>query len=283
MNLIGKIFVLIILLLSMLFMVLAMAVYSTQKNWRDAYQTSQKNLQQKTTEYGRLDSASKLTESNLQRKLDEAEARETLLQEQYELLTESSTLLQEEISDLKQQKRDDTAAVASTQDNANRLASENTVLQKDVIDAQEASDQSFAATVAATSKLHDSEVKLDSATETVGALTEQVARMTEYLRSEGLDPNTQVGDIKPRVDGYISSIRRRAGDETIELTIGSDDGIKRGHTVEVYRTTGDPGQSKWLGRAVVLSTDGDRSYARILPELKKGRIQEGDRVATRFN
>lgn len=283
MNLIGKIFVLIILLLSMLFMVLAMAVYSTQKNWKDAYQASQKSLQQQRTDYGKLDSAYKLMESNLQRDLDAANQQLSKAESELVALNARNEDIQTEVNDLKQERRDATTAVASTQANAERLASENTVLQKDIIDAQEAADRSFAATVDATSELNDSEVKLASATETIGDLTEQVAGMTEIMRNEGLDPATRVGDSKPRVGGYISSIRRRAGDETIELTIGSDDGIKRGHTVEVYRSTGEPGQSKWLGRAVVLSTDGDRSYARILPELKKGRIQEGDRVATRFN
>ena len=283
MNLIGKLLVVVIFLLTGLFVVLAMGVYSTQKNWRDAYQASQKTLQQKNVDYEQLDSASKLMESNLKRDLAAANQRLTLVETERAALVTSNENLQAEVNGLKQDSRDATTAVASTQDNAERLTSENVVLQKDIIAAQQAADQSFTATVAATSRLHDSEVKLASATETLGDLTEQVAGMSAVMRNEGLDPATRVGDSKPRVDGYISSVRRQAGSETIELTIGSDDGIKRGHTVEVYRTTDQLGQSKWLGRAVVLSTDGDRSYARILPELKKGRIQEGDRVATRFN
>ena len=107
--------------------------------------------------------------------------------------------------------------------------------------------------------------------------------MTAVMRSEGIDPATRVGDVVPKVDGYVSLVRRRAGDETIEITIGADDGIKKGHTVEVFRTSDALGQSKYLGRAVVLSANGDRAWARILPELKKARIQEGDRVATRLN
>ena len=283
MNLIGKIFVLIILLMSVLFMVLAMAVYSTQKNWHDSYVKSQQQLQQKDAEYKRLESKTQLTERELQRQIDAATQEIGHLQSARTTLLAQNEDLQAESQRLKQESRDATVAVSSTQANAERLADENTVLQRNIIAAQEASDKAFEQTVAATSKLHDTEVKLTSATESVDELTEKVANMAIVMRREGLDPNMLVGDTKPTVEGYISSISRRGGDETIEITIGSDDGIKPEHTVEIFRTAAEPGQSKWLGRAEVLSTNGDRAYARVLRNLKKGNIQEGDRVATRLN
>lgn len=283
MNLIGKIFVLIILLMSMLFMVLAMAVYSTQTNWREAYVNSQKQLNQKNLEYGRLESRLQLTESELQRQVDAVTQDIGRLQTELTEKLSQIDVMEAETTRLKQESRDATAAVSSTEANAERLANENTVLQRDIVDAQQASDQAFTKTVEATSALHDTQVKLASAEETISELTERVANMTAVMRSEGLDPHMLAGDTKPTVEGYISTVSRRGGDETIEITIGSDDGIKPEHTVEIYRTAAQPGQSKWLGRAVVLSTDGDRAYARVLRDMKKGNIQEGDRVATRLN
>lgn len=283
MNLIGKIFVVVIVLMSMLFMVLSMAVYSTHRNWKEAYaklnteNTALKSQSQKDSSKFQLEIEEK------QRQIGVGEQEIARLQSERVALVARNEDIQTEVNDLKQERRDATAAVASTQANAERLSEENVVLQRDIIVAQEASDESFAKTVEATSDLHDSQVKLANAETSVEELTEQVAGMTLAMRENGIDPATRVGDVKPRVEGYVSLIRRRAGDETIEVTIGSDDGIKPGHTVEVFRSSKNPGQSKWLGRAEVLTTNGDRAYARIIPALKKGRIQEGDRVATRLN
>ncbi|WP_425396455.1 hypothetical protein [Aeoliella sp.] len=283
MNLIGKIFVVIIFLMGGLFMVLAMAVYSSQVNWRDAYKKSQELYTQRDTEYKRLVSSTDLTEAELNRQILAANKEIGALQSERERLVGDYELLQKQVSDLTQENRDAKAAVSSTQANAERLADENNVLQREIIAAQEASDKAFEQTVRATSELHDKEVKLVVAEENIEQLTERVAEMTIIMRREGLDPHMLVGDTIPTVQGYISTVSRRGGDETIEITIGSDDGIKPEHTVEIYRTASDPGQSKWLGRAVVLSTDGDKAYARVLPKLKKGQIQRGDRVATRLN
>lgn len=283
MNLIGKIFVAVILLLSVVFMILAMATYSTHKNWKNAYTTANTKLTQTNAQLQRNDSAHKLQVEEMQQKIDSANQLVRNLQSERQALVSRNEDIQTEINDLKQERRDATAAVTSTQANNERLANENVTLQGETIAAQEAADRSFQTTVEATAELHDASVKLANTAELSDELTQQVATMTEVMRAEGIDPATRVGDVVPRVNGYVSLVRRRAGDETIEITIGSDDGIKRGHTIEVFRTNDSLGQSKYLGRAVVLSTNGDRAYARIVPELKKARIQEGDRVATRLN
>ena len=283
MNRIGQLFVAIILLMSLLFMTLAMAVYSTHKNWQQAYNTLDAKYKTLDASSKQASSAAELKEAELQGKLDASQMNVALLQSERQSLVARNEDIQTEINDLKQERRDATAAVASTEANAERLSDENTVLRRDVIAANEAADAAFNKTQDATGKLFDTSIKLASATEEITLLTENNANLKEVMINEGLDPNMRVGDTKPTVGGYISSIRRRAGDETIEITIGSDDGIKPEHTVEIYRMTQNPSETKYLGRAVVLSTDGDRAYARILPNLKTGHIQEGDRVATRLN
>ena len=62
----------------------------------------------------------------------------------------------------------------------------------------------------------------------------------------------------------------------VEITIGSDDGLKPGHTAEIYR--GD----RYLGRIEILKTDPDRAVGRVDNRYQQGPIQEGDRVATRL-
>ena len=178
---------------------------------------------------------------------------------------------------LTKQQTEATTAIAATQQQNEALSKTNQQLQSQMITAQEAADRAFSRVVDATSRLHDAKIKIDNQLERLNQLNNQVSDMSTVMRRSGLNPNSRPGDIKPTVDGFVSYIQRRAGAEQIELTIGSDDGLERGHTVEIFRN------DKYLGRAEVLSTNPDKSIARILPEYKRYRIQEGDRVATRLN
>jgi hypothetical protein len=63
----------------------------------------------------------------------------------------------------------------------------------------------------------------------------------------------------------------------IEVSLGSDEGLRRGHKLDVYRLTGG-----YLGRAEVVDTNPDRAVARIIPEFRQGIIRKGDRVATKL-
>ena len=77
-------------------------------------------------------------------------------------------------------------------------------------------------------------------------------------------------------DGLVSAVRRRGSTQLIEVTIGADDGLRAGHTVEVFRG------SKYLGRAEIIRTTPDRAIGKIDRRFLHGQIQEGDRVATRL-
>jgi hypothetical protein len=101
--------------------------------------------------------------------------------------------------------------------------------------------------------------------------------MARVMLNAGLDPASRSDDVIPKVEGFISGVTRRAGAETIEITIGYDAGIRRNHTVEIYRGT------DYVGRAVVLETSPNRAVARVIPESKNRFIEEGDSVATRLS
>jgi hypothetical protein len=96
------------------------------------------------------------------------------------------------------------------------------------------------------------------------------------MSEQGLDPDTEPGAVVPTVDGVVSQIRRAAGAQLVEVTIGADDGLKAGNTVEVFRG------SKYLGRVEILQTSPDKSVGRVDRRFQQGQIQEGDRVATRL-
>ena len=61
----------------------------------------------------------------------------------------------------------------------------------------------------------------------------------------------------PSVDGLVSQVKQTAGAQLVEVTIGADDGLKQGNTVEVYRG------SRYLGRIEILKTSPDRAVGRV--------------------
>jgi hypothetical protein len=108
------------------------------------------------------------------------------------------------------------------------------------------------------------------------AITRQVARMSKLLRANGIDPGLDPDFLMEPSDGIVSAIRRKGATQLIEVTIGADDGLQAGHTVEVFRG------SKYLGRAEIIQTSPDRAIGKLDRRFLRGQIQEGDRVATRL-
>jgi hypothetical protein len=191
-------------------------------------------------------------------------------------LVARNTEMQAERDQLRQEQRDATAAVAATQANNDRLAADATNLRQQIRAEQLARDEAFKATLAATEELHQLRNEYETALKRSQELTSENAGMRQVMHSEGLDPNADPSGVVPTVDGVVSQIRRVAGGQLVELTIGSDDGLKEGNTVEVFR--GD----RYLGRLEIMRTSPDKSVARVDRRFQQGAIQEGDRVATRL-
>jgi signal transduction histidine kinase len=279
MNLLGKIFIVAIMIMSVVFMTLALMVYATHKNWkevvdgtnglRNQLQTAQTQFEQFKNEHNRLESQLKGENESFQqqvRKLETERANQS----------ERNAALLAENEQLRAERRDATAAVAATQANNQRLANEVTGLREDIRTNEQARDKSFQATLSATEELHQAKGKLDNTLERNRQLTQQVSGMTRVMDAKGIDPNTPPDAVVPTVDGMVSRVRQAAGAQLVEVTIGADDGIKQGNTVEVYRG------GRYLGRVEIVKTAPDRAVGRVDRRFQQGQIQEGDRVATRL-
>lgn len=276
MNLLGKIFVVLILVMSVVFMTLALAVYATHKNWKEVaadlnsqLNTAKGQLAQQVDDYNRL-------EGQLKGELESRLQQVRKLEAERETLAQRNAGIQSELDQLKSERRDATAAVAATQQNNQRLADEVTTLRADIRTNEQARDQAFATTLKATEDLHQAKGELDNTVERNRQLTSQVANYTAIIDAGGLDKNTPPDAVVPTVDGLVSRVRQSAGAQLVEVTIGADDGLKQGNTVEVYRG------GRYLGRLDIVRTSPDRAVGRVDRRFQQGQIQEGDRVATRL-
>ena len=81
----------------------------------------------------------------------------------------------------------------------------------------------------------------------------------------------------PAVEGVVLAVN---ADGLVEISIGSDDGLMKGHALEVVRR--GSGVSVWLGRVEVTETSPDKAVCKVLPEFLQRPIQRDDRVTSRL-
>jgi hypothetical protein len=279
MNWLGKVFVVLILIMSLIFMGLSMAVYATHKNWREVIEGPnglRQQLDEARAANEQLKNEHNRLVETLTREKEAAEQQLAKLETERVALADRNVQIQTELDQLRQQQREHIAAVASTQALNEGLSNEATGLRQQIRNEQQARDAAFAKTLEATEAVHQLTGQYESALERSKQLTRQVSGMTFILREQGIDPATEPGAVVPTVDGVVSQVRRTAGAQLVEVTIGADDGLKAGNTVEVFRG------SKYLGRVEILQTSPDKSVGRVDRRFQQGQILEGDRVATRL-
>jgi len=276
MNWIGKVFVVIILIASLVFMGLALAVYATHKNWQQVSLDLNKKLTDAKSENAKLQTEHNRRVEDLEKEKTIAEQQVAKLDSERVSLTERYAQAQTELEGLRQNQRDHIAAVASTQKINEGLAGEVTELRGRIRTTLQDRDSLFKKALDATEELHKAAGEYNTTLERNKQLTKQVAGKDVVMRAGGIDPNTDPGSVVPTVEGTVSKIERKAGGQLVEITIGADDGLKTGNTLEVSRG------AKYLGRVEIIQTSPDKSVGRVDRKFQQGQIQEGDRVATRI-
>lgn len=286
MTLVGKIFVVAILIMSVVYMGFAMAVYSTHRNWKAVVERP-KDAVGPGKELGlkyQLENAQKENEE-LKLKLEKLDAQLAAEEAAYrqnlaKLETERAELdkqrqqAQSRYDQLAQERRELVGTAAAAQENLDRLTGEVGKLREEIRLTQQKIDASFTKVVTTTDQLHSTHGELERLQERLNQLTATLATYKQKLTANGISPTAPPVDVPPMLKGVVTAVRRG---ELIEVSIGADDGLRVGHTIEVYR-----GQT-YLGRAEIVQTAPDRAVAKILKNYHKGVVQTGDQVATRLN
>jgi hypothetical protein len=135
-----------------------------------------------------------------------------------------------------------------------------------------------------TDKLAKAQAALDQANGQSKVLAQSNAELQAALKRLGVENPAVASRVAAPPPGTLRGVVRAATpDGLVEVSVGSDDGLMRGHTMEVYREGATPNATKYLGRIEILSTKADVSVGKILPQYRRGNIEKDDRVATRLN
>jgi hypothetical protein len=116
-----------------------------------------------------------------------------------------------------------------------------------------------------------------------------LARARAKLIHEGFDPNPPAllpsQAPPPLVKGIVRAVERgrNGANALVEISIGSDDGIAKGHHLTVYRTRVDNGvRPKYLGEILIVDVKPDVAVGEVKLKTKNGNIQKGDNVTSKL-
>lgn len=279
MTYLGRVFTLLVLLLSVVFFIVSLLVNSTHishKTKLAALQTQNKQLETtnnelkglveqlqtsrsqeqaaRVTALGSLQTQLESLKDQLAQKVKQTNDQSAVLTLQSQQLKEASTrvtsltsqndTLTKELDKIVTDRNDQRKRVISLTDSLNSLKS----VEADLL--------------AEKAKLQNDATLFQARAETA----------MSALKAAGIaDPD----DVPPTdLKGEILAVN---GNQMVVVSIGRDDGLREGHKLEVYRG------GQYLGRIEIRKTEDDKSSGQILTSFRKGYIQAGDKVAAKIN
>ncbi|MEM9364612.1 MAG: hypothetical protein AAGD07_01365 [Planctomycetota bacterium] len=275
MTLLGKSFSVLILLLSLTFMVLALAVNASHRNWRDVV-LGPSGLKAQIETIARTNEQLRDSRSKIQANLNrEQAARRTALAALQTQLDQLNEQLRESAANVQQLQATNTELAQLNNSRAaelERLTAEASQLRTQIRTEQQDRDTVFAKTLELTDQMNILRGTVQLQQERNDQLITQVTRYKEVVDAAGIDINDPIDGSPPERNGRVLVIKRDAG--LVEVSIGYDEGLRNGHHLEVTR--GD----RYITKLKVRATYPDRAVADIMRDHSVGVIQEGDRVDT---
>ena len=285
MNLVGKIFVVLIFVMSIVFAGFTVTVYATHKNWRHALlndDTSEGKLGAKPQLDKALDDNQRLmaqrdeleafNKAELQAKINALSALENTNAE----LRKDRTDLEKQLAVSDQKATLAVAEMNLSQKSLDGLRTQNTSLRQSIMAVVAEKDSKHAKILNLTDDLHQAVMQANKLGVRNAELLEDIKNARDHIVQLGGKPGQR--DLAQPPEGVEGIVTATPSREMIEISIGSDDGIAPGHQLDVKR--GVASGAKYIGRVEVVSVRPDKAACKVLPKWLQEPIQRGDRVST---
>lgn len=284
MTLVGKIFTVLIFIMSLVFMSFAVMVFATHKNWKEAAlskdvskATGQIGLRPQLEEAYAAKRALELELESMKTQLAEHQAARRMalavLQSKVEATSADLVAMQGTLDKLQSDHTEVVAKLAVAQATLEKTTADNSQLRTDIVAIQQDRDDKLARVVALADTANQAQTKLAQLEERRQQLLAQVAYQKMTLEQNGIDPDVVPVSLEKPVDGVVTAVSDK---NLVEISIGLDDGIREGVSLEAFRN------NKYLGKVTVRKVTANRSVAEIDPRFLQAPIQKGDRVASKL-
>jgi hypothetical protein len=286
MSTVGKVLVVAQLAFSVLLMGFAGGVYSVQTNWKTKAGAAQTKLDKTTTELNSAKSAN-------QKLQDKSVATEKMLKDAADRAQGTADAAKVQISQLQRQQQqtktelENMRAEAKTAGEEARARRDEAVSMRQInTELHRTRDEQITLAHQYADKIVNLEQAAKAAVEKHNKLLNDYAILQKFIRIKGFDSNPRdvAGLVEPApiVEGVVLSTKKggRNGHELVEISLGSDAGLAKGHELYVYRSDG--GRGKYLGKIRLDFVDYRTAVGVVIQTTKNGLIQEGDNVTTKL-
>jgi hypothetical protein len=285
MTFLGKIVIVVQVVLSLMFMAFTGAVFTVQTNWRTEAQGLKTRLEEDTKSLNQqitdLQGENTNLDSGLKDEEDEKRRHEA-----------DAKSLQAQLAQLQEENRKDKEALAQVTEQARVNGDEAEERRKEAEKIRNENERLIAVTGQQAKELRSKEddiytLELANSAKAKKQITllGQVKDLKDYIASIGkrFDPDEiKAGKtLPPVVTGVVVAVlkNKRGQVEMVEISLGSDDGLARGHSLSIFRTKG---KGKYLGEIRMDYITPDRAVGMIIDRAKTGIIQKGDNVTTKL-
>jgi DNA repair ATPase RecN len=279
MTLLGRIFTLLVLLLSVAFFIISLLANSTHIDHKKKVATFQTQAKQLETT---VDELKKLVEQLQTARAQEQGSRraalaalQTQLESAKEQLAQATTELNDKAAALTLQ----TQQLSATLDRVKQITTQNDTLKIEIDKIITDRNDQRRRVITLTDNLNG----LMSREADLLAERSKLQQSSTYFQAKAdiaesalKDAGITVFEDVPPADlkGEILAINSK---ESVTVSVGKDDGLREGHKMEVFRS------GKYLGRIQISTVKDDQAIGQILPLFRKGYIQVGDKVAAKVN
>ena len=271
MTLLGKIFTGLVFLLSVLFFAFAVAVNATHIDWKSKATKAQTEARDSQTKNQNL---TQLLEDLKTELAIEQTARRAALASLQTQLSQTESELQMQEASLADLQSAHTALVQTESQTQGELAAktaDNELLRQQIKAARLDRDQLYQRLVTTKDSFNRMQGDLETLIERERSLATAYTAAKEKLDILGITPATLLE--APAVNGKVLAV---AANGLVEVSLGRDDGMREGFTLEVHRS------GQYLGRLKVRTVRDDKSVAEILTGFQKGYIRVDDRVDSKL-
>ena len=275
MNLLGRLLIVLIFIGSIVLASFAVVLYSTRTNWREQHNAVSATLRARTDELAELQRQRNEMEAALRLEIRLQADRNTALTESIRQLTTDNQSARDDVADL----RTRLELATTTADSAVKEVEALRIrLDAEAGARRESTTEWVAMSTELIKKMdeaHSLAIQVANLQTTAAQLAKDYRDAVEVLRKHGLsaDPELYAQHPPAGIRGVVTEVRPGGH---VEISIGQDSGLSRGHQLDVVRDR--EGRQVYVGRIEITNTVADRAVARVMPEFRRGVVQRGDDV-----
>jgi hypothetical protein len=283
----GKILVILNLVAAVLVGVMLAIHAGTEPNWKAANDQLQQELTASRTNSAALESELKDLNAENTRLAQEATRLKKVVAKDKEAYDDHIETLENAVWEINDQSKEAQAVAKAAQAESGRLGKE-IVKAQDLIKSRDESiakldddlRKNLALRVAAENSVNTLKVRLTALVTQLESMSKKLVKLETGGGSgtASRDPNAK-NPPAHLVRGVITGIVRDRG--LVEVSVGSDDGVNEGHTLEVYRLKPRP---EYLGTIKILNADHHEAVGQIMRSdgVRHSPMAKGDEVASRI-